>query len=254
MKETEIKWTHICNKCGTTKSTGEGVCTAPFPQRTSGICGGAYVLIEPTTPSPELIELLAKHFKKYYDTTTEPIDEMHPAVALSALTELDTQWQGKVEALQTEKGIIGKLTNEVERLRENVLRRTRWIDKAKRDAGYDSNISFDDVWNNTLKEIQSAQSQLTASEAELTATIADRDKQIEQLIETMAKNCQNYESIIKASEAECVRLREYAEHKNNCLLMNDHIRLPSEFKHFVTGHPSTSPFVLRSERNPISFC
>ncbi len=48
---------------------------------------------------------------------------------------------------------IERLEKEVERLQESERRHREWIHKAKRDAGYNQTVSFDDVWKKALENI-----------------------------------------------------------------------------------------------------
>lgn len=46
--------------------------------------------------------------------------------------------------------LIGRLTRDNGYLKDSAYRREQWLDKAKRDAGYDTRISFDIVWKEVL--------------------------------------------------------------------------------------------------------
>ena len=52
--------------------------------------------------------------------------------------------------LKKQDEIIGRLTREVEELRDRQMRSDEWIRKAKIDAGYSQSDSFDDVWKDAL--------------------------------------------------------------------------------------------------------
>lgn len=47
--------------------------------------------------------------------------------------------------------MIGELTRKVNSLEDTETRRNQWLRKAKKDAGFDNNESFDNVWAATLK-------------------------------------------------------------------------------------------------------
>ena len=42
------------------------------------------------------------------------------------------------------------LRDKVARLEEDARRRSEWLDDAKREAGFSSTVSFDDVWTKAL--------------------------------------------------------------------------------------------------------
>lgn len=51
--------------------------------------------------------------------------------------------------------LLDKLMTENANLKDTVQRRNEWVIQAKRDAGYDRNISFDIVWADALKALKS---------------------------------------------------------------------------------------------------
>lgn len=51
--------------------------------------------------------------------------------------------------------MIGELTRKVNFLEDTESRRKDWLRKAKEDAGYDPNTSFDVVWKETLQKAES---------------------------------------------------------------------------------------------------
>lgn len=48
--------------------------------------------------------------------------------------------------------IIGRLTRTCDALTKSVEANREWLAKAKRDAGYDNNVSFDTVWKEILEK------------------------------------------------------------------------------------------------------
>ncbi len=65
------------------------------------------------------------------------------AVLLSKLDEMK-------EAMANDLIYRTKLNNEIKSLRDSKLRREQWLNKAKRDSGFPTSTSFDDVWNEVL--------------------------------------------------------------------------------------------------------
>jgi hypothetical protein len=59
-----------------------------------------------------------------------------------------------LEIIKEQDSIIGRLTREVDFLKDSQFKRTQWLDKAKRDAGYPNSVSFDDVWEAALKSLK----------------------------------------------------------------------------------------------------
>ena len=53
--------------------------------------------------------------------------------------------------------MIGEQRREILDLRDSESRRNNWLWKAKKDAGYGQNVSFDIVWEETLKKAQSTE-------------------------------------------------------------------------------------------------
>jgi hypothetical protein len=51
--------------------------------------------------------------------------------------------------------IIGKQLREIQFLQDSVYKRQEWLRKAKKEANYDQNVSFDDVWREVLNKAQS---------------------------------------------------------------------------------------------------
>jgi hypothetical protein len=47
----------------------------------------------------------------------------------------------------------------VENQKEDAFKRQCWLDKAKRDAGYSTNVSFDEVWAAALRTLKKEQSE-----------------------------------------------------------------------------------------------
>lgn len=45
---------------------------------------------------------------------------------------------------------VDKFKRENADLKDSAFKRTQWLDKAKREAGYDPSVSFDDVWKEVL--------------------------------------------------------------------------------------------------------
>lgn len=56
------------------------------------------------------------------------------------------------EIIAQQDQIIGRLTRENEYLQESARRRAEWLREAKREAGYDDRVSFDDVWKEVLEK------------------------------------------------------------------------------------------------------
>ena len=56
--------------------------------------------------------------------------------------------QDKIIKQQNE--IIGRLTRENENFQDAYIKREQWLNKAKKDAGFDMNESFDNVWKEAL--------------------------------------------------------------------------------------------------------
>lgn len=48
--------------------------------------------------------------------------------------------------------MIGEFIREITWLKESEYKRKCWLEKAKKEAGYHSNISFDIVWEETLNK------------------------------------------------------------------------------------------------------
>jgi hypothetical protein len=52
-----------------------------------------------------------------------------------------------LKVIKHQDEILGRLTREVEQLRDTESRRQDWLCKAKKEAGFhDTRISFDEVW------------------------------------------------------------------------------------------------------------
>lgn len=60
------------------------------------------------------------------------------------------------DIIKRQDEIIGRLTRENEYLKESERRRSEWLRKAKKDAGYHDSISFDVVWAKALKLLKSS--------------------------------------------------------------------------------------------------
>lgn len=57
-----------------------------------------------------------------------------------------------VEVINQQNTIIGKLTRESENLKDTQFRLNEWRDKQKKEAGFDSSMSFDHVWSTVLEK------------------------------------------------------------------------------------------------------
>jgi hypothetical protein len=55
-----------------------------------------------------------------------------------------------IEIISEQDRMIGELTRRANYLQDSESKRQQWLDKAKREAGYDTRISFDNVWAETL--------------------------------------------------------------------------------------------------------
>jgi hypothetical protein len=69
------------------------------------------------------------------------------------------------EALSESDRLIGKLSRELEGLRESNNAHKMWTANAKFEAGYDRNTSFDDVWKQVLHRAKTS----PASPSEISA-------------------------------------------------------------------------------------
>lgn len=49
---------------------------------------------------------------------------------------------------------VGKLQLKLDDLQDSQNRRNSWLDKAKREAGYHPNVSFDEVWAEALAALK----------------------------------------------------------------------------------------------------
>lgn len=62
-----------------------------------------------------------------------------------------------LEIIDQQDQMIGKLTRENERLEESQRKRREWLDRAKKEAGYDRSVSFDIVWKQVLEKANTLQ-------------------------------------------------------------------------------------------------
>lgn len=80
--------------------------------------------------------------------------------ALAMITKTANQsveaWAGKCASLEAERDEAdrraGAAERQLERYREQDFHHTLWNDKAKEEAGYHRNVSFDVVWKETLEK------------------------------------------------------------------------------------------------------
>jgi hypothetical protein len=74
-----------------------------------------------------------------------------------------TEWEAELR-LSDLRGLLAELDEadrragaaerQNEYLQDSQSRRTQWLDKAKNDAGYHRNVSFDDVWREALTALK----------------------------------------------------------------------------------------------------
>lgn len=62
----------------------------------------------------------------------------------------------KDEIIAEQDRMIGELTRKVNNLEDTESKRVQWLDKAKKEAGYDRMESFDNVWKEVLAKSKSA--------------------------------------------------------------------------------------------------
>lgn len=60
----------------------------------------------------------------------------------------------KDQIIKQQDELIGRLYRENEYLKDAQIKRNEWLDKAKKEAGYSTNVSFDVVWEEALKALK----------------------------------------------------------------------------------------------------
>lgn len=58
--------------------------------------------------------------------------------------------QSDSQIIKQQDEIIGRLTRENEHLKDSAYKRSEWLRKAKKDAGFPDGVSFDVVWEKAL--------------------------------------------------------------------------------------------------------
>ena len=79
--------------------------------------------------------------------------------AAALIAELSDKLKGDAERLESDNDPYKEnwqLRKEVERYQNSQQRSETWRDRAKEEAGYHRNISFDIVWKETLNKAQAA--------------------------------------------------------------------------------------------------
>jgi hypothetical protein len=97
----------------------------------------------------KLIKAINSWENDYLNCTDDELSIIVNA-ASSTLTPPQSDTQG---ALADAFIKMANLEKENERLRDECYKRQSWLDKAKSDAGYDRNVSFDVVWKDALQAL-----------------------------------------------------------------------------------------------------
>lgn len=103
----------------------------------------------------------------FYDRKQHTPEQM-TAFTISLYLEVSKAWNTRADIvekpddkdgeLERAYAKIGKLSDENDSLKKNERLRNDWLYKAKSDAGYNQNISFDEVWKYALFALRAGRS------------------------------------------------------------------------------------------------